>query len=109
MPDLSSLYNGPEFFSAVLRWLAKEGIETAYISPGKPWQDGTDESVNGRLRDKCLSMELLSEQTGGGRDIEGRRRHYNEVRSHSFLGYLTPEEFKKQMQITSTKTAEAAL
>jgi putative transposase len=25
--------------------------------PGKPWQNGTDESFNGPLRDECLSVE----------------------------------------------------
>jgi putative transposase len=50
--------NGPEFVSsAILRWATKEGIETAHIAPGKPWQNGTDESFNGRLREECLNME----------------------------------------------------
>jgi putative transposase len=102
--------NGPEFVSAaVMRWLANEGIETAYIAPGKPWQNGTDESFNGRLRDECLSMEWFRTRQEAAAIIEGWRRHYNEVRPHSSLGYLTPEEFKKQMQTTSTKPAEAAL
>jgi putative transposase len=49
--------NGPEFVSsAILRWTTAEGIETAHIAPGKPWQNGTDESFNGRLREKCLNM-----------------------------------------------------
>src|SRR6202012_4870199 len=50
--------NGPEFVSsAVLKWLANEGIDSAHIAPRKPWQNGTDESFNGRLRDECLSIE----------------------------------------------------
>jgi transposase InsO family protein len=40
-----------------LRWVTEEGIETAHIAPGKPWQNGTNESFNGRFRDECLSME----------------------------------------------------
>ena len=40
--------NGPEFVSrALLRWMTKEGIETAFIDSGKPWQNGTNESFNG--------------------------------------------------------------
>jgi len=102
--------NGPEFVSAaVLRWLTHEGIETAHIAPGKPWQNGTDESFNGRLRDECLSMEWFRTRQEAAAIIESWRRHYNEVRPHSSLGYLTPEEFKRQIQTTSTKTAEAAL
>jgi hypothetical protein len=53
--------NGPEFVAtAVLRWLTDEGIETAHIAPGKPWQNGTDESFNGRFRDECLNLEFQS-------------------------------------------------
>ena len=45
--------NGPEFVSkALLRWASAERIETAFIDPGKPWQNGTDESFNGRFRDE---------------------------------------------------------
>ena len=50
--------NGPEFVSkAILEWLELAGIETALIDPGKPWQNGADESFNGRFRDECLSLE----------------------------------------------------
>jgi putative transposase len=37
--------NGPEFIAkAILRWLAQENIDTALIDPGKPWQNGSNES-----------------------------------------------------------------
>lgn len=37
--------NGPEFIARRLRrWLAQSGIATAYIDPGKPWQNGVGES-----------------------------------------------------------------
>lgn len=50
--------NGPEFVSrALVTWMTKEGVETAFIDPGKPWQNGTNESFNGRFRDECLGME----------------------------------------------------
>jgi len=94
--------NGPEFISlAVLRWLTKEGIETAHIAPGKPWQNGTDESFNGRFRDECLSVEWFRSRREAIAMIETWRKHYNEVRPHSSLGYLTPHEFKTK---TATKT-----
>ena len=35
----------------------RAGIATALIDPGKPWQNGTNESFNGKLRDECLSVE----------------------------------------------------
>ncbi len=40
--------NGPEFVShAILEWMANAGIGTSLSDPGKPWQNGTDESFNG--------------------------------------------------------------
>ena len=102
--------NGPEFVSAaILRWLAAEQIETAHIAPGKPWQNGTDESFNGRFRDECLNMEYFRTRLEAIAIIETWRMHYNEVRPHSSLGYLTPYEFKRAMQLTSTRNGEALL
>lgn len=88
--------NGPEFVAtAVLRWLTESGIDTAYIAPGKPWQNGVDESFNGKFRDECLDMEWFRSRAEAVVVIEAWRRHYNEVRPHSSLGYLTPNEFTK--------------
>ena len=89
--------NGPEFVSlAVLEWLAHAGIGTALIDPGKPWQNANDESFNGKLRDECLSMEWFRNRLEAVPIIETWRRHYNEVRPHSSIDYMTPNEFKKQ-------------
>jgi putative transposase len=87
--------NGPEFVAgAILRWLQAAQIETALIDPGKPWQNGADESFNGKLRDEYLSLHWFRHRVEAKVGIEQWRRHYNEVRPHSSLGYLTPREFK---------------
>lgn len=50
--------NGPEFIArAIAAWADREGIDLAFINPGKPWQNGADESFHGRLRDECLNLE----------------------------------------------------
>jgi putative transposase len=50
--------NGPEFVSrGILKWAAQNGMDMALIDPGKPWQNGADESFNGKFRDECLSLE----------------------------------------------------
>ena len=99
--------NGPEFVCrAVLRWLAAEGINTAHIDPGKPWQNGLDESFNGKFRDECLNMEWFRNRREAVVIIEGWRQHDNEVRPHSSLGYLTPVELKRKQQ---PSTGEVAL
>jgi len=86
--------NGPEFVSrAILRWLTRIGIQTAFIDPGKPWQNGLDESFNGKFRDECLNMEWFRSRAEAKVIIEAWRREYNEVRPHSSLGQLTPKEF----------------
>jgi putative transposase len=91
--------NGPEFVShAILQWIADSGIQTALNDPGKPWQNGADESFNGKLRDECLSVEWFRSRTEAAVIIEAWRRHYNEVRPHSSLNYLTPHEFKQHKQ-----------
>ena len=91
--------NGPEFVArALLKWIVDQGIETALIDPGKPWQNGVDESFNGKFRDECLSLEWFRSRAEAKVVIEAWRRHYNEVRPHSSLGYLTPAEFAAKLQ-----------
>ena len=100
--------NGSEFVSrAILRWLASENINTALIDPGKPWQNGTNESFNGKFRDECLSMQWFKNRIDAKILIEQFRREYNEGRPHSSLGQLTPVEFKRQL--TTTAIPEGAI
>jgi putative transposase len=88
--------NGPEFVSrALLAWITAQGIDTALIDPGKPWQNGAGESFNGKFRDECLSLEWFRSRAEAKAVIESWRRHYNEVRPHSSLGYLTPAAFAR--------------
>ena len=77
----------------LLKWITDQGIETALIDPGKPWQNGTTESFNGKFRDECLSLEWFRSRAEAKVIIETWRRHFNEVRPHSSLGYMTPTEF----------------
>lgn len=87
--------NGPEFVSAaVLKWLGEHKIDTAHIDPGKPWQNGTNESFNGRLRDECLNLEWFRSRREARIVIEAWRRHYNAERPHMSLNYMTPVEFR---------------
>jgi len=88
--------NGPEFVShALLDWISQAGIGTSLSDPGKPWQNGTDESFNGKFRDECLSLEWFRSRREAQVVIEAWRQHYNTVRPHSSLAYLTPHEFKQ--------------
>src|SRR5713226_1129532 len=98
--------NGPEFVAtAILRWLQTAQIETAFIDPGKPWQNGTDESFNGKLRHEYLSLQWFRNRVEAKVGIEQWRRHYNDVRPHSSLGYLTPTEFKANGGVALTEAS----
>ena len=99
-PALSAVRYGPEFIAtALLRWLQTAKIDTAFIDPGKPWQNGTDESFNGKFRNECLSLEWFRNRMEATIGIERWRRHYNEERPHMSLGDLTPAEFKAQLEM----------
>lgn len=87
--------NGPEFVAQVVqRWVHKQQVQTAYIAPGSPWQNAYGESFNGRLRDECLNGEWFRNVHEARVVIETWRRHYNEDRPHSSLGYQTPRAFR---------------
>lgn len=100
--------NGPEFVSrALVNWMTREGIEVAFIDPGKPWQNGTNESFNGRFRDECLSMEWFRSRREAKAIIETWRRHYNDVRPHSSLAGLTPSEFRRKYTDSESRQHKA--
>jgi putative transposase len=83
--------NGPEFIArAVQDWIAAVGSRTAYIEPGSPWENGYCESFNSKLRDELLNGEIFYSLKEARIVIESWRRHYNEVRPHSSLGYRPP-------------------
>src|SRR4051812_46349576 len=87
--------NGAEFVAiAVQTWLAQCGIQTLYIDPGKPWQNGKEERFNGTVRDECLNMHVVISLGEACVRLGVFRHQYNMERPHSQLGYLTPLAFK---------------
>jgi len=58
--------NGPEFTAkAVLEWLDRIGAKTLYLEPGSPWENGYNESFNGKLRGLVAQPEDLLYPEGG--------------------------------------------
>ena len=52
--------NGPEFTATLIReWLAALNVDTLFIEPGSPWENGYVESFNGKLRDELLDREIF--------------------------------------------------
>ncbi len=57
-------HNGAELLAFVLREeLEKDDIKLANIEPGKPWQNGSNESFNGTFRKECLNAEIFGSLT----------------------------------------------
>ncbi|NJM55352.1 MAG: IS3 family transposase [Verrucomicrobiae bacterium] len=87
--------NGAEFVAlAGQGWLVQAGVQTLYIDPGKPWQNGKEERFNGTVRDECLNMHQFHSVAEACVRLGAFRTHYNQERPHSRLGYLTPLAFK---------------
>jgi putative transposase len=83
--------NGPEFIAKRLRcWLKRHWINTLFIEPGSPWENGYIESFNGKLRDELLKREVFDTLFEAQVLIERWRQEYNTVRPHSSLGYCPP-------------------
>jgi putative transposase len=86
--------NGPEFIAdSIKRWLADNEVETLYIEPGSPWENGYIESFHARLRDELLDRELFYSVKEAGVLAENWRQEYNHHRPHSSLNYTTPAQF----------------
>ena len=66
------------------------GVQTLFIEPGSPWENGYVESFNGKLRDELLDREIFYTLTEAKILIERWRREYNTLRPHSALGYRPP-------------------
>lgn len=83
--------NGSEFTAKVIRrWLSHIGVQTLYIEPGSPWENGYIESFNGKFRDELLNGEIFYTLKEAKILIEKWRLEYNTVRPHSSLNYRPP-------------------
>jgi transposase InsO family protein len=90
-PDHIRSDNGPEFTArAVREWLGRVGVNTLFIEPGSPWENGYVESFNGKFRDELLNGELFYTLTEAKVLVERWRNEYNTERPHSSLGYRPP-------------------
>ena len=91
LPEHIRSDNGPEFTARKVRdWLASIGVQTQFIEPGSPWENGYVESFNGKLRFELLNREIFDTLLEAQVVIEAWRNHYNTVRPHSALRWRPP-------------------
>jgi putative transposase len=90
-PEYVRSDNGSEFTAKVVRrWLSHIGVQTLYIEPGSPWENGYNESFNGKFRDELLNGEIFYTLKEAQVLIERWRLEYNTIRPHSSLNYRPP-------------------
>ena len=71
-----------------VNWILEaRGIDTKFIDPGSPWQNGHNESFNSVFRDGCLNCWAFLSVREARLVVESWRREYDEERPH---GPLTP-------------------
>ena len=64
-----------------------------FIDPGKPMQNASIESFNGRFREECLDQSWFTSLAEARRVIEVWRVDYNQYRPHTSLRMATPAAF----------------
>jgi putative transposase len=93
-PDMLVVDNGPELRGRDLEhWAYENGVKLFFIDPGKPMQNGSIESFNGRFREECLDQSWFTSLAEARRVIEAWRLDDNLQRPHTSLRMRTPATF----------------
>ena len=83
--------NGSEFISRDLDlWAYANDVTLDFSRPGKPTDNGFIEAFNSKLRSECLNAHWFMSLADAQEKLEAWRRHYNEDRPHSAIGYNVP-------------------
>ena len=105
-PAIIKSDNGPEFVAdRIQEWIEDRPVDTYFIDPGSPWQNGHNESFNGVLRDGCLNRWAFLSVREARLIVESWRQEYNEERPHGALGQVTPAAYAAGVE---QKNREAA-
>jgi putative transposase len=88
-PRPPSLVSAPSPFPR-RNGLARVGVQTLFITPGSPWENGYIVSFNGRLRDELLDRELFDTLWEVTVLVERWRQINNRIHPHSALDYRPP-------------------
>ena len=103
----ATIDDGPEFVArAAQDWITAAGSKTACIEPGSPWQNGSCESFNAKLRDGLLDGGIFCTLAEAVTVIESRR--HNTRRPHSSPGDPPPAPEAVQLQAPPSSAAAPA-
>jgi len=85
--------NGPQMTSGSTReFMALHAIATHYGRPGTPTDQAHIESLFGHVKYDWPHLCQISEAGDLARELDAARAHYNGVRLHAGIGFVTPDD-----------------
>ncbi len=85
--------NGPQMSSGTTReFMALNWLATHYGRPGTPIDQAWIESLFGHLKTEQPHIEQIEDIDVLRAELEAQRTHYNTVRLHAGIGYVTPDQ-----------------
>jgi putative transposase len=98
--------NGTEFVSAALDlWSYTNGVALDFSRRGKPTDNATIESFNGRFREECLNVHWFASLEDAQQKIDAFRWDYNEHHPHRALKGLSPRDFARRAVTTAADSS----
>lgn len=88
------------------RTMGEDGIRPSMGAISSPWDNAAMESLMGPVRAECVHARTFESRERAALEIfEYMERLYDRVRTHSALGYLSPEEFEARNRKGAAKAA----
>lgn len=85
--------NGPQFVARDFKEFVRQyGLTHVRTSPYYPQSNGKLERWHGSLKSECIRPSCPSTREEATKRIEKYVAHYNHVRLHSAIGYITPAD-----------------
>ena len=101
-PKTIRVDNGSAFISRDRDlWAYANDVTLDFSRPGKPTDNGFIEAFNSKLRAECLNAHWFMSLADAREKLEDWRRHYNEDRPHSAIGYNVPIDMHYPDGVTS--------
>ena len=102
--------HGSQYASLMLgKPMREAGIEPSMGSIPSPWDNAAMESLMGVIKAECVHARTFESRERAALEIfEYIECFYNGARTHSALGYLSPEEFERADRPEDDRRLKAA-